>query len=156
MIPAHELYQQHVHRQHGRMKTYDVVLKRLENRIVQTSNMDQYECTFQVPSFIMGEPMFALEDCMLYLYMKLHRNGYKVQMHPPNLHVSWRRYDDAPSSTPLPLSHNAPSPAPSAPLPLPAPVPLAPDLRMENAWPKSSKKNSLSLEDLVYRRQHEI
>lgn len=109
MIPAHELYQHHVHRQHGRIKTYNVVLKRLENRILQTAKMDQYECEYEVPTFIVGEPMYEVQDCVVYLYMKLHRSGYKVKLVSNHtVRVSWRRYDDRAVNPVVPVIQGPP------------------------------------------------
>lgn len=95
MIPAHELYQNHARRQQSRMDTYASLLQKIEKRILHASNLDQYECLYEVPGFLIGQPLYKAETCMLYLYMKLSRLGYVVTVRPPNrLHITWRRYVD--------------------------------------------------------------
>ena len=136
MIPAHELYHQHVRRQQSRQDTYNHLLQRIEKKIIHAANMDHYEVNFKVPHYLMGQPLYQLETCTLYLYMKLIRLGYHVEFIPPHtLSIHWRRFDTEvptpPVQRPSPPSLPAPPPpslvAPPPPS-LPAPPPSAPPL----------------------------
>jgi hypothetical protein len=147
MIPAHELYQHHVHRQHGRVKTYNVVLKRLENRIMQTAKMDKYECDYEVPSFIVGEPMYEIQDCVLYLYMKLHRSGYRVKLlDGVTVRVSWRRYDERAVDPTVPVITGVPQ-VPQVHVPQVAHVPHVPQVAHVPQVPVSAYQS------LAYRKK---
>ena len=95
MMPLYDLYRIHDHKQLTRIKTYDKILKRLENAMKTACQSDHYDCSFVVPLFLFGEPSFNITDCMLYLYMKCKRAGYHCTTKEPNMiHVSWRRFHD--------------------------------------------------------------
>lgn len=95
MIPAPQLYQQHLKRQQSRIATYNKVLQRIEKRIIHASNMDQFQIQYNIPEMMMGEPLYKPESCLLYLYMKMSRLGYEVTVQlPRTIAVTWNRYDD--------------------------------------------------------------
>jgi hypothetical protein len=139
MIPAHELYHQHVRRQQSRAETYSHLLQRIEKKIIHAANMDRYEIDYIVPKFLMGHPLYQVETCMLYLFMKLVRLGYHVEVQPPHtLHIHWRRFVE--ESTAQQTQHLQPQPArPQPARPQPAPSQL---VQPQSAPPQSAPPQS--------------
>lgn len=53
-------------------------------------NLNSYTCLFEVPEFIMGYPLFNINECIIYIIGKLKDYGYKVNyFFPKLLHISW-------------------------------------------------------------------
>lgn len=93
LATASDVYQIHAKRQQRRIQTYLQVLARCQRRIISAAEMDQFETMFAVPAYLVGEPLFNLKTCLIFLMMKLRRIGFQVSFVAPNhLHISWRRY----------------------------------------------------------------
>ena len=78
------------HKTLKRLETYDKILKQCHCRIKYYSKYDKTTCFFAIPEFIIGVPLFSVEELRTYMINSLERNGFKLMyMHPNWLMVDW-------------------------------------------------------------------
>lgn len=77
-------------RNEKRRECFDKVLEQCYKRVEKSAKLDNIGCFFDVPEFVIGYPLFSLNECILHVYNKLVQNGFQVQyIFPRILYVSW-------------------------------------------------------------------
>lgn len=70
--------------------TFEKVLCFCHRRITMATENKQLRCYFEVPEYIVGYPLFDLNECIKYLLNSLQKNGFFVQYYfPKNIYISW-------------------------------------------------------------------
>jgi hypothetical protein len=80
------------HKKTRQNESFEVILdncfKQIKKRVELFPN--ENVMFFDVPDFMLGYPLYKLEDCLHYIIAKLKDNGYKVQyIFPRILCISW-------------------------------------------------------------------
>ena len=71
-------------------KTFEKILQKIEKKILLASSADFYMTYYQVPEFIIGLPVYKLNDCIDYIIKRLKTNGFTIEKYEPNiLIISW-------------------------------------------------------------------
>ena len=71
-------------------EVYDKILDKCFRKIEQTVKLNHLFCLFEVPEFILGFPLYSLNDCISYVLEKLRDNGFHVQyLFPKFIYISW-------------------------------------------------------------------
>ena len=106
-LTAADILKQQGARQAKRYEAFELILencyKIIQKCIQVTRNV--YSCCFEVPEFIIGFPLYDLNECIQYIVRILVSKGFAVQyMFPRMLFVSW-----APkaSTNALPMPNNS-------------------------------------------------
>jgi len=75
-----------------RLEIYDNVLVKCHNRIKYNSNLEKTYCFFQIPEFIIGTPIYDINEMRKYVINSLKNNGFKIMYIEPNwLFISWMK-----------------------------------------------------------------
>ena len=83
------------------------------------------EIYYEVPEFLIGKPLYKLNDCIKFIIFSLSERGFSIKFHFPRvLYVSWEN-----------IKNNSPK---RVMLPLPPPVPDTP----KNDFKKLVKLNN--------------
>ena len=73
-----------------RMEIYDGVLVKCHSRIKYNSSLERTYCFFQIPEFIIGTPLYKIEEMRIYIINSLKNNGFQIMYIEPNwLFISW-------------------------------------------------------------------
>lgn len=73
-----------------RMEKFDMILKRIHSRIKYNANLERTFCFFQIPEFIIGIPLYNVNDLRNYLINSLKKNGFTILYVEPNwLFINW-------------------------------------------------------------------
>lgn len=73
-----------------RYEKFDNILKKLHNRIKHTAKNEKTFCFFQIPEFIIGVPLYNIEDLKEYLIKSLQKDGFEYMYIDPNwLFINW-------------------------------------------------------------------
>jgi hypothetical protein len=76
----------------NRLKMFDDILVQIHNKIKYQSKNKTFFCTHQIPEFLIGKPLYRVEDLRKYLIDSLKRDKFDVlYMHPNLLFISWER-----------------------------------------------------------------
>ena len=74
----------------NRLKMFDDILVQIHNKIIYNSKNKTFFCTFQIPEFLIGKPIYKVEDLRKYLIDSLKRDKFDVMyVHPNFLFISW-------------------------------------------------------------------
>lgn len=78
-----------------RLKIYDNILEKCFHKINSTVDNEYNHCFFKIPEYILGEPVYNLTKCVIYLLQKLRENGFKCKYcHPFMIYISWNYNDN--------------------------------------------------------------
>lgn len=87
---ARELSQMMIERQNVKTHQFDKVLEVCQMHIASAVKVNRMHCLVEVPEFILGYPLYDINDCILYVVSKLKQYEYKVSYYFPKLlHISW-------------------------------------------------------------------
>ena len=74
----------------NRLKLFDDILVQIHNKIKYNSKNKTFYCTHQIPEFLIGKPLYKVEDLRKYLIDSLKRDKFDVMyVHPNFLFISW-------------------------------------------------------------------
>jgi hypothetical protein len=90
MIKAKDLIKDQKARESRKILTFEKIYNILEKKIIYASQGDIYHIWYEIPSFILGLPLYSVKDCKDYLEIKLKDNGFKTTFLEPNiLIINW-------------------------------------------------------------------
>ena len=73
-----------------RMEIYDNILQKCHQRIKYNSTMERVYCFFQIPEFIIGVPIYNVEELKVYIMNSLKKDGFDYLYVDPNwLFITW-------------------------------------------------------------------
>jgi hypothetical protein len=76
----------------NRLKMFDNILVQIHNKIKYQSKNKTFYCTFNIPEFLIGKPIYKVDDLRKYLIDSLKRDKFDVlYLHPNLLFISWER-----------------------------------------------------------------
>ena len=61
-----------------RMEIYDDVLKKCHLRIKYNSTLERTYCFYQIPEFIIGVPLYDVNEMKTYVMNSLKNNGFEL------------------------------------------------------------------------------
>lgn len=89
-LSVNDLIQDKNKRVERRKECFDKVLDQCCSKIKKAAKLDKTFCLYDVPEFILGYPLYNINECMTYVIDKLAKNGFAVQyFFPRYIVVSW-------------------------------------------------------------------
>lgn len=74
--------------------SFEKILEMCFTHINTATQLNSCTCLFEVPEFIIGYPLFNINECIIYISDRLKQLGYKVNyFFPKLLHISWNTED---------------------------------------------------------------
>ena len=74
----------------NRLKMFDDILVQIHTKIKISSKNKTFFCTHQIPEFLIGKPIYKIEDLRKYLINSLKKNGFQIIYIDPNwIFISW-------------------------------------------------------------------
>ncbi len=74
-----------------RTVAFETILTMCLNKVKRYAQKRQYRCVFEVPEFLIGEPLYKLPNAISYLAGRLKEEcGFYIRLFPPKLlYISW-------------------------------------------------------------------
>lgn len=73
-----------------RNSIYEKVLAKCHAKIKTAADKELYETLFDVPSYVVGLPLYNINNCLQFITNHLENNGFKVTyFFPKLLQISW-------------------------------------------------------------------
>ena len=95
-INIDDLYEKRQRRDLKQLSIFNKILNRIHKRIQHTARNKNCVDTFiwfNVPEYLIGEPIYDKGECIGYLVSELEKNGFHVKyIHPNALFVSWHTW----------------------------------------------------------------
>ena len=89
-INARDAWARSIELKQRKEKSMERVLELCMRHITKSTNMQQTSCMFDIPEFMIGYPIYNLNDCIAYVYHDLTARGFKiVYLFPKVFIISW-------------------------------------------------------------------
>ena len=76
----------------NRLKLFDDILVQIHNRIKYHSKNKWFYCTYSLPEFLIGKPLYKIVELRKYIIDSLNRDKFDVMyVHPNFLFISWEK-----------------------------------------------------------------
>jgi len=84
--------------QKKRSERYSVLKEKIllvcKERIINYSNLNQTQCIYKIPVFILGYPPYNVDSMNKHLFKNLNREGFHVvKLNPEYIYISWNIKD---------------------------------------------------------------
>lgn len=89
-INTKHIFKQIERKNERKRETFKLVMQKCVSFIEKNVKVNNYSCFYQVPDFVIGHPMYGIEECINYISNELRENGFIVNYFFPNiLYISW-------------------------------------------------------------------
>ena len=89
-LNINDLYETSNNKNIMRLRIFDDVLKKIHTRIKYNATHEKMYCFYQIPEFIIGVPLYDINDLQKYLINSLKKDGFRVLYVEPNwLFINW-------------------------------------------------------------------
>jgi len=85
MVKASDLIKQQKEREDRKFLTFEKVFKLVEKKICYASSGNFYTTWYQIPAFLIGLPLYSLDDCSTYIINKLNKDGFEANIIKPDI-----------------------------------------------------------------------
>jgi hypothetical protein len=82
---ASDLIKQQKERESKKSVTYEKIYTFVEKKVRTASLVDNYYTWYLIPEFLVGLPLYSINDCKKYIENKLKKNGFETEFYEPNL-----------------------------------------------------------------------
>ena len=89
-ININQLYNSVIEKRIVKYKTYDSILKKCHIRIKRFAENLKLDCTYEIPRFILGTPLYDFNELKKYIIDSLTKSGFENKLLSDNiLYISW-------------------------------------------------------------------
>jgi len=89
-LNIHKLYESSKRKELKKFETFDKILQRCHNKITLYADNRKTECVYEIPSFIIGVPLYNINELSEYLISSLNKNGFILKVLQQNyIIISW-------------------------------------------------------------------
>jgi hypothetical protein len=90
IVTAKEVQQLMLLKEERKKKSFHKVIEFCSKKIQQNAIRNATWCMYEIPEFIIGYPIYSLNECIQYVYEFLIKKGFRVDYYFPRiLFVSW-------------------------------------------------------------------
>jgi hypothetical protein len=79
MVKAQDLIESQKERENIKYITFNKIYKNLEKKIQLASNSNFYYVWYEIPEFIIGCPLYKIDECKEYIIKKIIKNGFEIE-----------------------------------------------------------------------------
>lgn len=90
MVKAKDLIKKQKAKDLEKNKIYKKIYERVEKKILMASNQNFYQCFYEIPEFMLGLPLYNLNECIKYIDNKLIDNGFKTVWDNNQVLINWK------------------------------------------------------------------
>lgn len=91
-LNINELYNSAKRKELNKFQTFDKILVKCHNRIKLYAENHKTECLYQIPPFIVGIPLYNINELQEYIVSALKNNGFLIKEYTYNwLFISWNK-----------------------------------------------------------------
>jgi hypothetical protein len=70
-----------------KLETYYKILNGCSRKIKWCNNNNQFECYFEIPTFMLGCPLYNINECAYFIIQKLQHQKFKTLFYNPDFLV---------------------------------------------------------------------
>ncbi len=89
-IDIYDIYRNIKEKNNKKKESYDILLEKIYKKIQKASDNFAYFCYYDVPTFVVGYPIYNLNRCIAYLILQIRKSGFIAKFINPNtIYISW-------------------------------------------------------------------
>lgn len=93
MLNISDLTETHKKKNQIKVEIYEQLLCKCHRRIKYSAGQNHTYCYYTVPQYQIGLPVYNMRACILFIYLKLQKNGFYVKFYQPStFYISWEKY----------------------------------------------------------------
>jgi hypothetical protein len=85
MVKAQDLINSQKEREKIKFKTFSKIYDTIEKKINLASSSNFYYVWYEIPEFIIGFPLYNLDECKKHIVKQLNDNGFNVEIFDDNI-----------------------------------------------------------------------
>lgn len=85
MVKAQDLIKIQKEREQIKYKTFSTIFSKIEKKITMASASNFYYVWYEIPKFIIGFPVYNLDECTNVIIKQLEDNGFNIEKFEENL-----------------------------------------------------------------------
>jgi hypothetical protein len=90
MVKAGDLVKAQKERDNIKYKTFKKIFNQIEKKIVLASSSNYYYIWYQIPVFLIGSPMYNIDECKQFVIKNLQDNDFKINENEGHLlYIYW-------------------------------------------------------------------
>lgn len=89
MVNAKDLVKKQKKKDKEKYIIYQKVYDRIDKKILMASSQNYYRCLYEIPEFMLGIPLYNLNECIKYIDKKLNDNGFKTVWNINSVLIDW-------------------------------------------------------------------
>jgi len=89
MVTASELVKKQKKKEELKKKVYEKIYERIIKKIKMASDLNFFQCIYEIPELLLGIPIYNLADSIEYVDKKLNKNGFKTQWNNNIAIIDW-------------------------------------------------------------------
>ena len=89
MVNAADLKRENKKKNKEKMSIYKKVYERIDKTILLANSKDYESCKYEVPEFLLGVPLYDLDNCIDYIDKKLEKNGFQKSWEGNIVYIDW-------------------------------------------------------------------
>ena len=91
MLSLSELAKIRKKKNKSKTKAFGVILEKCFHQIKNMAYRDQVFCYYTVPYYVLGLPLYNINECIVFLLTSLKKKGFKIQMaNNQTIYISWK------------------------------------------------------------------
>jgi len=89
MVTASELVKKQKKKEDEKKKVYEKIYERIVKKIKMASDLNFFQCNYEIPELLLGIPIYNLSDCIEYVDKKLQKNEFKTAWRNNIVTIDW-------------------------------------------------------------------
>lgn len=89
MVTASELVKKQKKKEDEKKKIYEKIYERVIKKIKMASDLNFFQCSYEIPELLLGVPIYNINDCMEYVEKKLKKNEFKTNWNKNMIIIDW-------------------------------------------------------------------
>lgn len=89
-LSVHDIMRTFEQKNEKKKQCFEKILELCYKRIEKSVSLSKFACLYEIPEFLLGYPLYDLNESVVYMLQQLQKNGFIVRYFFPRvLHISW-------------------------------------------------------------------
>jgi hypothetical protein len=89
-VDINDVYRSIKEKLNKKKESYEILLEKIYKKIQKTADRNRYNCQFEIPSFVIGYPIYDMNRCIAYIISNVRKSGFIAKFIYPNMiYISW-------------------------------------------------------------------
>jgi hypothetical protein len=89
-VDINDVYRAIKEKLNKKKESYEILLEKIYKKIQKTADRNRYNCQFEIPSFVVGYPIYDMNRCIAYIISSVRKSGFIAKFIYPNMiYISW-------------------------------------------------------------------